>query len=58
MWDVVPPLGLRAGLAKRLCPLLELTALELPVDAGTTSAQRLNKPAEEFSPCNTDLFKT
>lgn len=31
--DLVPPLGLHA---KRFCPLLEFTALELPLDAGTS----------------------
>lgn len=35
--DVVPPLGLHAGVAKRLCPPLEFTAVELPLDAHMTS---------------------
>lgn len=34
--DMVSPLGLRARAAKRFCPLLEFTALELPLDAGTS----------------------
>lgn len=36
MLDVVPSLGLHARAAKRFCPLLEFTALELPLDAGTS----------------------